>query len=421
MRYLKIKYLLLVGYVFFPMLVEAQVSLDSCQAQALQNYPLIKQYDLLAQAKEYSLANANKSYLPQLDITMIGGIIEGLPTITLPGQPEAENGVDFQFITMLQLNQVIWDGGITKARKMIIEASSEIEKAELEVSLFALEDRVNNLFFGILLIDEQIAQLELLKATLERNRKRVEVAIENGMAFSSDVDEITVEVIYANQKIDELRFNRAAFLQMLSLMTGRALDAKEVFVRPMAIENYTSLQVNRPELHLLNNRLTLLQTQEKIQRAALYPKLGVMGFATFIQPGVEFGTSQIENILVAGLSLNWNIGELYRNSNNKKLTEVNLSKVNLQKETFLFNTNLGLSQVGNDLQKLTSLIEQDKEILTLKSTIRKSYDVKYNNGVSTMSALLDKVNDESMARQKLVMHEIEYLKKLYEYQNLSGN
>jgi outer membrane protein TolC len=324
-------------------------------------------------------------------------------------------------ITLLQLNQVIWDGGITKARKTMIEASSEIEKAELEVSLYALEDRINNLFFGVLMIDEQIVQLQLLKSRLERNKKRVEVAVENGTAFNSDVDEIQVEIINVNQRLNELRFNRSSFIKVLSLMTGTTIDSQGQFIRPSAIENYATLENNRPELTLLNNRLTLLQAQQSINKATLYPKIGVMGFATFIQPGVDFGTSQIQNVLVAGISLNWTIGELYRNSNNKKLTEVNLSKVNVQRETFLFNTSLTLSQVENDLNKLRALIDQDKEILRLKSGIRKSYDTKYENGVSTMSELLDKVNEESVAKQQLIMHEIEYLKKIYEYQNKSGN
>ena len=187
MRYCRL--LVTVIYIsIIPTIANAQVSLDSCQAKALRNYPLINQYKLIEQSKEFSLSNASKSYLPQLDVTLIGGVIEGFPTITLPNQPEPASGAEFQFITMLQLNQVIWDGGITKARKTIIEASSEIEKAELEVSLYALEDRVNNLFFGILLINEQISQLEILETTLERNKKRVEVAVENGTAFKSDID-----------------------------------------------------------------------------------------------------------------------------------------------------------------------------------------------------------------------------------------
>jgi len=263
--------------------------------------------------------------------------------------------------------------------------------------------------------------LELLNTSLDINKKRVEVAVENGTAFKSDIDVIQVEIIKANQKIDELRFNRTSFVTVLSLMTSQEISSDDEFIRPPGTDKYVTLGINRPELALLNNRLTLLQAQEQIQKATLYPKVGVMGFATFIQPGANFGTSQIENVLVAGLSLNWRIAELYRNNNNKKLTEVNLRKVEVQREAFLFNTNLGLSQLNNELLKLASLIEQDRDILRLKGNIRKSYDVKYENGVSTMSELLDKVNDESVARQQLVLHEIQYLKKLYEYQNLSGN
>lgn len=421
MRYLKLVSAAVIVTLFVQIKTFAQVHLDSCQAQALRNYPLINQYDLIAQSREFSLSNAGKSYLPQLDVTLIGGIIEGLPTITLPNQPEPAEGTEFHFITTLQLNQVIWDGGITKARKTIIEASSEIERAELEVSLYALEDRVNNLFFSILLINEQIAQLEILRSTLERNQKRVEVAVANGTAFKSDIDELKVEIINVNQRVDELIYNRVAYLQILSAMTGTNINPQEEFVRPELIKDYPNGEINRPELKLLNNRLTLLQAQNQIQKATLYPKIGIMGFASFVRPGVDFGTSQIENILVGGLSLNWSIGELYKNSNNKKLTEVNLSKVNLQRETFLFNTNLSLLQVGNELQKYESLITQDKEVLALKSSIRQSYDTKYENGVSTMSELLDKVNDESLARQQLVIHELQHLMKLYEYQNMSGN
>lgn len=398
----------------------SQLTLDSCQVKAMLNYPLINQFDLIEQSKQYSLSNANKSYLPQLDVNLIAGVVDGMPTISVPGQPEADPS-NFQFITMLQLNQVIWDGGITRAQKSIIEASSDIEKAELEVSLYGLEDRINNLFFGVLLIEEQIKQLEILKSTLERNMKRVEVAVENGTAFKSDIDELKVELLNVGQRVDELTYNRLAYLNVLSLMIGEAIPASTHLERPVALENYSSLQLARPELKVFNNQLALLEAKSRKDKSMLYPKIGIMAFSAIIQPGVEFGTSTIENVLVAGLSVNWSLGSLYRNSNNKKLTEVNISKVNLRRETFLFNTNLNLSQVSYDLGKYEKLIEKDRDILALKSSIRKSYDVKYENGISTMSDLLDKVNDEILAKQQLIMHEIQYLMKLYDYKNKSGN
>jgi outer membrane protein TolC len=396
-----------------------QITLEECHTKSKENFPLIRQYELIEQTKEYTLSNAQKAYLPQLDVTLIGGIIEGMPTLGPPGTESSSP--NFQLISVLQLNQVIWDGGITKARKSMIEAGSEIEKADLEVSLYQLEDRVNNMFFGVLLIEEQIQQMKVLKSTLQRNLKRVEIAVENGTAFKSDIDEIRVEVINSDQRMDELRFNRAAYVNVLAAMIGEPIEANSKFTRPEVNDSFQGMDVNRPELTLFQNQEYLIAAQNKIDKAMLYPKIGFLGFGTFIQPGVEFGTSTLNSILVAGLSVNWSLGGVYKNSNNKKLTELNMQKVNVQRETFLFNTNLELTQTGTELEKYKTLINQDKELVALKSKIKNAYDVKYENGVSTMSEVLDRTNDESIAKQKLVAHEIQYLMKAYQYLNKSGN
>lgn len=397
----------------------AQITLEECHNKARENFPLIKQYELIEQSKEYTLSNAQKAFLPQLDVTIIGGIIEGMPSFSPPGTESSSSY--FNIISILQLNQVLWGGGITKARKGIIEASSKIEQADLEVSLYSLQERVNNLFFGILLIEEQIQQLVILKSTLNRNIKRVEIAVENGTAFKSDIDEIRVEVIHTDQRMEELRFNRAAYVNVLAAMIGESIEEEIMFVRPKMNDSYKSMDINRPELTLFQNQEYLIEAQNRIDKAMLYPKIGITGFGTFIQPGVDFGTSKLTNILVAGLSVNWSLGGVYKNSNNKKLLELQVQKVSVQRETFLFNTNLGLTQTEMELEKYLALIDQDKELVSLKSSIRNAYDVKYENGVSTMSALLDRTNDESVAKQKQIVHEIQYLMKAYQYLNKSGN
>lgn len=400
-------------------LAYGQITLEECHNKAKANFPLVKQYELIEQSKEYTLSNAQKAYLPQLDVTIIGGVIEGMPSFGPPGTESSSP--DFKMISILQINQVIWDGGITKTRKGMIEASSEIEKADVEVSLYQLKDRVNNMYFGILLIEEQMQQLEILKSTLNRNLKRVGVAVENGTAFKSDIDEIRVEVINTDQRSEELRFNRAAYVNVLAAMIGEPIKGEIKFVRPEINDSYKSLEINRPELTLFQNQEHLIENQYKIDQALLYPKVGIMGFGTFIQPGADLGGSTLNNILVAGLSANWSLGALYKNSNNKKLNELRLQKINVQRETFLFNTNLDLTQTETELEKFLKLIEQDKELVDLKSSIKNAYEVKYENGVSTMSALLDRTNDESVAKLKLITHEIQYLMKSYQYLNKSGN
>jgi outer membrane protein TolC len=396
-----------------------QLTIESCHQMARENFPLIRQYELIEQTQEYTLSNANKSYLPQLDITLIGGVISGLPSFSMPGT-EPSSASDFNAIAILQLNQTIWDGGMTKARKGIGTATAVVDKAALEVTLFELEKRVNNLFFGVLLLDEQLKQLQILRSTLQRNADRVKVAVENGTAFRSDVDEAMVEVINTSQKIETLRSNRDAYMQVLGAMTGHTFQKDEKLVVPTVDTDIIGLENKRPELALFQSQHDLLQAKNDIDQALVYPKIGILGFGAFIRPGAEFGTSTLQNVLVGGISINWSLGSLYRDGNNKKLTEVSMADVALREEAFLFNSNMEQTQTRIALKKYEKLIAQDREMLTLKSRIKKAYDTKYENGICTMAELLNRTNEESMARQNLVVHEIEYLMKIYEYRNTLG-
>jgi outer membrane protein TolC len=396
-----------------------QLTIESCHQMARENFPLIRQYELIEQTQEYTLSNANKSYLPQLDITLIGGVISGLPSFSMPGT-EPSSASDFNAIAILQLNQTIWDGGMTKARKGIGTATAVVDKAALEVTLFELEKRVNNLFFGVLLLDEQLKQLQILRSTLQRNADRVKVAVENGTAFRSDVDEAMVEVINTSQKIETLRSNRDAYMQVLGAMTGHTFQKDEKLVVPTVDTDIIGLENKRPELALFQSQHDLLQAKNDIDQALVYPKIGILGFGAFIRPGAEFGTSTLQNVLVGGISINWSLGSLYRDGNNKKLTEVSMADVALREEAFLFNSNMEQTQTRIALKKYEKLIAQDREMLALKSRIKKAYDTKYENGICTMAELLNRTNEESMARQNLVVHEIEYLMKIYEYRNTLG-
>lgn len=414
------KKLLFMLSVFVAFQAQAQMlTIEACQDSALKNYPLIQQFGLIEQTKELTLSNANRAYLPQFEITLIGGIVEGMPSLNPQGTESSS--LNTKLIGMGQLNQVIWDGGMTKASKGIIEANSEVETANIQISLYQLKDRINNLYFGVLLIDGQIAQLELLKETLKRNQKRVQNAIENGTAFNSDEDELKVELINTQQKQDELYYNKLAYMKVLSAMIGEEIPEDAKFTRPGFSQAVEDLSIHRPELTKFNSQRALINAQAELNKATLMPKLGVMGFGVFLSPGLEFGTSTMDNLIVAGLSVSWQLSPLYKNANNKKLTQINLQGIQIQEETFLFNTNLELSQTDMELEKFRKLLEQDSEILALKTRIKDAYAIKYENGVATMSSMLDRINDENITKQNMIMHEIQYLMKAYQYLNKSGN
>lgn len=398
----------------------AQVlTLDSCYEKAKRNYPLIKQYDLLEKSEEYTISNANKSYLPQISFTGIAGyIIKGLPSLA-PGTESSED--KFQLIGIAQLNQTIWDGGATHSQKKIINAQTSVQKAEIEVALHSIQERVNQLFFSILLLDEQQNLLTLLTDNLNRNLKAVKLSQENGLVYSSDVDEVRVEILKTEQRIIEIQYTRKGYLEMLAMMIGQPLSSNTTFQKPLITENTELLTINRPELSLYQHQRNYTETQNLLNKVGNMPKVGLLGAGIFMEPGASLGTQKITSLAIAGLSVSWNTNNLYKSSNNRELTKLNIDRINNQQETFLFNTRLQMTQQHSDIEKQKTIILKDNDIVQLKSSIKKAYELKYQNGMCTMNDLLLATNGESEALSTKALHEAQLLMTYYTYKTTSGN
>ncbi len=399
--------------------VFAQLTIDQCQEKARANYPLIRQLDLIEKSTDFSISNANKAHLPQISLTAIEGyIINGLPAL-VPGVA-SENG-SFKFIGIGQINQTLWDGGTTRVQKEMIRSGAEVDKAGIEVSLYAIRERINQLFFGILVIGEQLKQQDILKQNLQRNLSRVKQSVDNGLAYTSDVDEISVELLKIEQRMDEFFYMRKAYVAMLGLMTGENLREDTALARPAVIDGELPGTVNRPELLLYNYQRHLAEEQNKLSRAVYMPKIGLLGVGLRIAPGVAFGPGTIQSLSLAGLNLSWNTLGLYRDKNTREITRINLERIQNQQETFLFNTNLQLAQQSNEIEKQKSILGKDTEILNLRSSIKKAYETKYQNGICSVNDMILAVNAESEAASSKALHEIQLMLSIYNYKTTSGN
>jgi len=400
---------------------KAQVlNIDSCYTLAVRNYPLIKQYELIEKTKEHTLSNAGKAYLPQVSVTAIEGyIFGGLPEIGPGGGSQSSNG--FKFIGLAQVNQTIWDGGATKTQKNIINASSETEKASIDVVLHDLRSRVNQLYFGILLVDEQLKQLEVQNNILNNNINRIKQLQDNGLAYKTDLDEIKVEQLKLNQQRTEFNYVRNGYVTMLSLLIGAKINEQTTLQKPLVSSQPADLQIMRPELSLYKNQRNLVNAQSAMQRVNLMPKIGLLGAGVVFAPGINFGSSKLSSVGVAGLSASWNIGGLYKNSNEKQLTQQALNKINVQEETFLFNTKLQVTQSSADIDKQRAILAGDEEIVSLRKSIREGYQLKYDTGAGPLLDLLNATEKESEARKQKALHEMQLLMTLYNYKTITGN
>jgi outer membrane protein TolC len=391
--------------------------IDSCYTLATRNYPLIKQYDLIDKTKEYTLSNAGKAWLPQVSVTAIEGYIFG----ELPKFGNTENSSNLKFIGLGQVNQTLWDGGATKTQKKIISAQSESDKATVDVALSDLKSRVNQLYFGILLIDEQLKQLEIQDTILSNNVNRVKRLRDNGLAYNTDIDEIRVEQLKLHQQRIEFNYTRNGYTMMLSLLIGQRVTEQTILPKPLPVTQFSDLQIIRPELSLYKSQRSLINAQSEMQKVNLMPKLGLLGAAVLITPGVSFGNSKTSTLGVAGISASWNINGLYKNANEKHLTQLSLNKINVQEETFLFNTRLQLTQASANVEKQKAVLSEDEEIVNLRKTIREGYQEKYNTGVSPLFDFLNATEKEREARAQKALHEMQLIMTLYDYKTISGN
>lgn len=419
-------------FLFVPFFVIGQpLTLDSCRQKAHANYPLLKQYGLIEKTADYNLSNANKAYLPQLnfavkatyqsDVTEIPASL-GQAISQLTGKPFSFPSLSKdQYQAVLEVNQLIWDGGLTSAQKKGIKASTEAEKQKLEVDLYALNDRINNLYFGIMLINEQLKQNNTLQDELSVNNSKIEALKQNGVAQQSDIDAIKVEQINARQHETDLKTMRQSYLQMLSAFTGLEITENTKLEKPLLSETGTSAENNRPELFLFDAQNKILDSQRDAIYAANKPKVGLFVQGGYGRPGLNMFTSEFSTFYIGGVRLLWNLSGFYTQKNN--LNKINVSKKNVevQKETFLFNNNLISKQQQNDIEKLKLTLKNDGEIIELRNNIKKSAEAKVTNGTFTVTDLLREINAENMSRQAQALHEIQLYMAVYQLKNNINN
>jgi outer membrane protein TolC len=398
-----------------------QLTIDACQEKARANYPLVRQYGLLEQLEEYTLSNANKGYLPQLTLSARGSYqsdVTEIP-IKLPGiEPISKD----QYQAVAEVSQTIWDGGAIGSQKNIARASSAIDKKRLEVDMYALNDRVNQLFFGILLLTEQLNQNEVLQTELQTNYTRIAAYIQNGVANQADLSAVKVEQLNAQQRRVELVATQKSFTEMLAAMIGEPVPDSKHIVKPEArIPAAGTLRIDRPELKLFDAQAGLFYSQRSTLSAGNLPKIAVFLQGCYGRPGLDMLKNDFTPYYIGGLRLTWNFGNFYTYRNNTQKITLSLQSVEAQKATFLFNTSLAVTQQSLNIDKYNDLMKSDDEIIALRRSIKNSAQAKVENGTLSVTDLLREINAENLACQEKALHEIQLLMSIYNLRNTTND
>ena len=400
---------------------QSRITIEECYGKARENYPLIKQLGLVEKTKDYNIDNVSKGYLPQLmfsskatyqsDVTKIPIDLSaiGIQGVNIPQLSKDQYGIT------LDLNQTIWDGGAIKSQKNIIRSSSEVEKNNIEVSLYSINERINQIYFGILLADAQILQNKLLKEFLDNSYSQVSSYVKNGIANQADLDAIKVDMIKADQNNVEFLTTKNTYITMLSKLIGTEISLDTEFVKPLPVIPSDKGVLNRPEMSLFDAQVMKYRSDYNRINSGLYPRLSVFATGGYGKPGLDMFENKFAPYYIAGIKLNWNIGNFYSLKSQRKLIRNNIDMVENQRELFLFNTDIDKTQKELAIDKYMDQIKYDDEIIRLKTSIRKASEAKIANGTISGTDLMRDINSEHAAIQTKILHEIQLLLAIYDF------
>ena len=415
-------------YLFFVMLLivvmglKAQVvSLDECQTMARENYPAIARFSIIEQSKNYTLANANRAYLPQLSLE--GKATYQSDVITIPlDMPGLEIPVPDkdQYQIVAQANQIIWDGGKIAAKKEMIRAGAIAEEKQLETEIYALRERVNGLYFGILLMQEQLRLQVVLEDELQRNHNRVKSYVENGIANEADLSSVKIEQLKAKQQRIEMESAQQAYLQMLSTLIGAELNMDTEFAKPLISSVNSLVTINRPELELFSAQQATIDAQTTDLKSSIMPVIGAFAQGGYGKPGLNMLQNEFDAFFLGGVKLSWNIGNLYTYKNNVKINELKKLSIDTQRNTFNYNLDMQISEQQNEIERYRKTMQDDEEIIRLQQQIKDAAEAKVENGAMTVSDMLKEVTALDMAKQAKLLHEVQHLNSIYKLKNTTN-
>lgn len=404
------------------------VTLDECQRLARENYPLIKQYDLIRQTTGYTVGNISKGWLPRISAVAQATLQSDVMTLPDPLRGMlGQQGFDVkglrkdQYRIGIDLDQTVYDGGVISAQKNVARLEGEVQTAQATTDLYAIRQRVNDLYFGILLLDEKIQLNGDLQTLLQSNLEKLNSMLSHGIAMQSDVNTVMAEKLKAEQQATELSSSRKSLTDMLSVFIGKEFTDLAMPQDVMV----TAQGNNRPELHLFDAQIELADAQECLLDARLLPKLSVFMQGYYGYPGYDqfdamFNRDWKLNGMV-GVRLSWNIGALYTRKNDRAKLNVRRGLVESARETFLFNNRMQEIQQADGISKYRRLITDDRKIVALRGDVRRAAEAKLEHGIIDTDNLLQEITRENQSRIDLSTHTILMLKEKYDLKYTTNN
>ena len=413
------KIMITLALIMMTTISQAQ-TLGECQQAAEKNYPLIKQYGLIAKTTQLTVKNIQKAWLPQLTASAqatyqsaVTAWPERMQTMYQQMGLNMKGLSKDQYKIGVDLQQTIYDGGSISNQRNIAQQEGKVQEAQTEVNLYQVRQRVNEMYFSLLLLNEQIQLNEDVKTLLLSSEKKLSAMVKGGTAATSDLDNVRAERLSVEQQNESLKQQKQMLQRMLSVFCG--IEVNNIH-KPEPIQ-VTSSASNRPEMRLYDSQLKLTEAKEKALDTQLRPKLGLFAQGYYGYPGLNMFEDMMNRKWslngIVGIKLSWNVSALYTHKNDKARLSAQREMIENAREVFLFNNKMEEIQQSENISRYQTMIKSDDEIIVLRTNVRKAAESKLAHGIIDINSLLREISNENAAKTQQTIHEIDMLKEMY--------
>ena len=384
---------------------EKVITLENCHEWADETYPLSKQRELIQEQGDMDLKAVSSDYLPTIDLVTQASYqseVTQVPVDNLNVQPPNND----QYFTELQINQLIYGGGIKKVRAQLTRSSVESKRLALESKLYQLKPKINKLYFSLLLNSQKIKLYKERRSALTRKIKEVSSGIENGIFLSSADEIFKVKRLEIDQQLNRLKENRESLLAGLSDLTGRELTTTTVFEKP-DIKLDKNLEMNRPEIAYLRSRSDDIAQQKALIAKERYPKISGFAISGYGNPGLNRLNDQFETYFRVGVQLKWNVFDWNNNKQKRRSLTIDKQKIRSEINTFKLKTSTELEEQLTQIEKYRKMIIDEKKVISHRKRILATAESQLRNGTITSSTYISELTNLYNAENKLEQHQIQ--------------
>ncbi len=395
-------------------------TLEECQQAAEKNYPVIKRYDLIGRTTELTVSNLQKEWLPRITASAqatyqnaVAAWPESIKSVYQRMGLDMKGLKKDQYKVGIDVQQTLYDGGVISSQKRIARQEGKLQEVQNDVNQYQLRQRVNEMYFSLLLLNEQIRLNDDVKALLLSSEKKLAAMVKGGTAATSDYENVMAERLVAEQQNSSLKAQQQMLQRLLSVFCGMEVNHLQ---KPKPIEVSTATN-NRPELSMFDSQIKLVEAKEKALNARLMPKLGLFAQGYYGYPGYNIFEDMMDRKWtlngIVGIKMSWDLSAFYTHKNDRERLNMERKMAENAREVFLFNSRLDEIQHTEDVDRYQKMVQADEEIITLRTNVRKAAESKLAHGIIDVNSLLREINNENAAKAQQAIHEIDMLKEMY--------